>query len=152
VVRLQHFAVPDSLELILQRLFEDIAASVKVRPALDANGRTVFDVRLKAGMRLPAYVELRDLDIAKELCNTQDLAVVKRIVGFVPKVRGKHNLVFDSFVPWADRQASALLRSVVDAEVHPGMLRPFTAESGGGGSSKRVRADVPPRGDTAMST
>ena len=89
---------------------------------------------------------------AKELCNAQDLAVVKWMVGFVPKVRGKHSLVFDSFVPWAVRRASAQLRSVVDAEMHPGMLRPFAAEGGGGGSSKRVRADVPPRGDTAVST
>ena len=149
VVRLQHFAAPAPMQLILQRLFAEITTSVAVRPELDANGRTVFDVRLKAGMRLPAYVELPDLAIAQELCDTQDLAVVKAMVGFVPNARGKHNLVFDSFVPWADRQ-TAQLRYEVQAEVHAGMLRPFADECGG--VSKRSRATAPPGGDASMST
>lgn len=149
VARLQHFAAPASMQLILQRLFEEVATSVAVRPEFDANGRTVFDVRLRAGMRLPAYVELPDLAIAKELCATQDPAVVKAMVGFVPNARGKRNLVFDSFVPWADRQ-TAQLRYEMEAEVHAGMLMSFADECGGG--SRRSLAAVPPGSDTAMST
>ena len=57
--------------------------------------------------------------------------------------------MFNSFVPWADRQ-TAQLRYEVQAEVHAGMLRPFADE--GGGVSKRLRAEAPPGGDASMST
>ena len=137
------------MQFILQQLFKEIVTSVAVRPELDANGRTAFDVRLQAGMRLPTYVELLDLAIAQELCDTQDLAVNKAMVGFVPTARGEAQPRVDSFVPWADRQ-TAQLRCEVQAEVHAAMLRPFADECGG--VSKRSRAAVPPGGDASMST
>ena len=81
------------------------------------------------------------------MCHT-DLAVVKAVISSVPNARGKHNLVFDSFVPWANRQ-TAQLRYGIHAEVHAGMLRPSADECGR--ASRWSRASVPPGGDASRS-